>query len=359
MRMAASTVPLAAFGLVLASGVQAQVAIDWVTIGHEGNLPDTRHETPGYGAVSYRYFIAKYEVANNQYTEFLNAVATLGDPNRLYTTNMGGGLGTFNSGGISRTGFGNRLDPWEYKVRPNRGNRPVNFVNWYDALRFANWLHNGQISGAQDASTTEDGAYDMSLGANVVRKPDARVFLPNEDEWYKAAYYMPTWNRLDHLHGTYFDFPTQSDTAPTAEIPPGTDVLNGSANAYDRGFLDTTYYTMEVGAYDVQDPPGSGARVADSAFGTFDQAGNLKEWIEADVLGDGSERGLRGGSFNNTAHSASATYRTSANPTSKNLAFGFRVAACAGPKRDFDHNGDGHVDLRDFALFQVALDGSP
>jgi formylglycine-generating enzyme required for sulfatase activity len=36
--------------------------------------------------------------------------------------------------------------------------RPVNYVSWGDAARFANWLHNGQPSGAQDLTTTEEGA---------------------------------------------------------------------------------------------------------------------------------------------------------------------------------------------------------
>ena len=37
--------------------------------------------------------------------------------------------------------------------------RPVNYVSFWDAARFANWLHNGQPTGAQGAGTTEDGAY--------------------------------------------------------------------------------------------------------------------------------------------------------------------------------------------------------
>ena len=38
----------------------------------------------------------------------------------------------------------------------------MNYVSFYDALRFANWLHNGQPSGPQDSTTTEDGAYTFS-----------------------------------------------------------------------------------------------------------------------------------------------------------------------------------------------------
>jgi hypothetical protein len=45
----------------------------------------------------------------------------------------------------------------------------VNHVSWYDAVRFANWLHNGQPTGAQDNTTTEGGAYTLPL--TVARNP--------------------------------------------------------------------------------------------------------------------------------------------------------------------------------------------
>ena len=36
-----------------------------------------------------------------------------------------------------------------------------------------------------------------------------QYFLPSVDEWYKAAYLRP-------MHGVYYDYPTGSDTSPTA-----------------------------------------------------------------------------------------------------------------------------------------------
>ena len=50
-------------------------------------------------------------------------------------------------------------DPYQYRVAYDRAARPVNYVSWGDAARFANWLHNGQLTGLQDLTTTEDGAY--------------------------------------------------------------------------------------------------------------------------------------------------------------------------------------------------------
>ena len=301
---------------VVAALGSAAMAVDIVTVpvGNAGNTDDTHGDE--YGGVADVYKIGKYEVTNTEYTAFLNAVAHT-DPYELYNTDMGGGWGDI--GGISRSGSGTGGDPWVYAVRENRGNRPVNYVSWYDTLRFANWLHNGQPhTGVQDDDTTEDGAYDMSLGSSVVRKPGAKWFLPTEDEWYKAAYY-----KGGGTSAGYWDYPTQSDTVPTAELPAGTDMDNGSANYYDDGYVDAPYYTTEVGAYD--------AKPSDSAYGTFDQGGNLWEWNEADIEGDGSVRGLRGGSFEDGGNLLHASNRSDIHPTYEYDYVGFRVSEVPEP----------------------------
>jgi formylglycine-generating enzyme len=254
------------------------VTFDWANIGNAGNTADTT----GYGAVGYGYSISKHEVTNGQYIEFLSAVAAVDDVNGLYNVNMAGVYG-----GIVRTGDGRVADPYVYSPKGGDANwlsRPVNFVSWYDAVRFANWLHNGQPSGVQDATTTEDGAYDMSLGMSITRKSDAQYFLPTEDEWYKAAYFDPN-------HGGpgvpgYWDYATGSDTAPTPEDPGGTEMTHGSANYWYLSYVDSVYRNTAVGAYD--------AKPSASSYGTFDQNGNVWEWNET-VIAPGV-RGVRGGS---------------------------------------------------------------
>ena len=203
----------------------------------------------------------------------------------------------------------------------------------------------------QDENSTEDGAYDMSLGSSVTRKPGALVFLPTEDEGYKAAYY-----KGGGINAGYWDYPTETDdpNPPMAEAPPGTDLANGSANFYDGGWVDNTYYTTVVGAYNTEDPPGTYA--SDSAYGTFDQGGNLWEWNEADIFGDGSSRGLRGGSFNYNDTNLHAVNHNSSLPTAEYYNTGFRVAEVSEPE-PADLDGDGDVDLDDFALFQAAFNG--
>ena len=296
-------------GATLLAATAGAVTIEYVPVGDPGNVDDTHFS--GYGGVDYVYLIGKYEVTNDQHAEFLNHVAIVDDPHELYNTIM---AGSNNTGGILRSGSGTVSDPWVYSAWDNRGRRPVNHVSWYDALRFANWLHNGQPAGRQNDRTTEDGAYDMSLGKYAVRKAGAQVFLPGEDEWCKAAYY-----KGGGTNAGYWDYPTQSDSPPSSEVPPGTDMTYGSANCSYYGFVDSTYFTTttEVGAFD--------AKPSESAYGTYDQGGNVQEWLESPSL-------YRGGSYAQGSGAMKASVRGVVyDPIYENPTIGFRVA-CVIPE---------------------------
>lgn len=163
-----------------------------VNIGDVANTPDNT----GYGSVNYAYSVNKFELTNNDYVIFLNAIAKT-DQYGLYNSNMS----SDSRGGIVRSGF---VGSYVYSVKDNMGNKPVNYISWLDLARYVNWLHNNRLEGSQSANTTEDGAYDMSLSIPI-RKPEATYFIPSEDEWYKAAFYNGSF---------YWDYATQSNTAP-------------------------------------------------------------------------------------------------------------------------------------------------
>lgn len=266
------------------------ISIPTVPVGNAGNSADIT----GYGAVSYSYRIGTTEVTNTQYAAFLNSKAA-SDPLGLYNPSMGSGLG-----GISRIGASGS---YTYAPTPGRELKPVNYVSWYDAIRFANWLHNGQ--GAGD---TETGAYTIlggtktpTNGLTITRNPGALWWLTREDEWYKAAYH-----KKDGVTGNYFDYPTTSDTAPTPQGPPGGP---NSANF----------------AYAIGDPTNAGAYAnSASPYGTFDQGGNVWEWNES--LVNSSSRRLRGGSFENDAVDLSASVPNFLEPSSELDTVGFRFA---------------------------------
>ena len=59
-------------------------------------------------------------------------------------------------GGINFTSWRGTRNGSKYSIISGLGNRPVNWVSWYDAIRFANWLNNGQGNG-----DTESGSYTL------------------------------------------------------------------------------------------------------------------------------------------------------------------------------------------------------
>jgi hypothetical protein len=217
-----SLLTLAATAALITSAA-ASVTIDYVSVGHAGNAADST----GYGAVAYAYQIGKYEVTNAQYGEFLNAVDPGGaNANGVYNSNMGSNA----RGGITYTP--DAASGAKYTIRTSMGDKPVNYVSWYDAARFTNWLGNGQGSGS-----TETGAYTLSGNTGIITKnPGATVYLPSEDEWYKAAYYDPTPGAGGG--DNYWLHATQSDTAPTIASANSTgDISNPGANVanYNNG----------------------------------------------------------------------------------------------------------------------------
>ncbi len=304
------------FSLAVLSGVShafqppVGVTIDYVTVGDPGNLADGTT----FGAVSYAYQIAKNETTISQYAVFLNAVAAI-DTYGLY--NVGMITNTIN--GITQNGLSGSFT---YSVNPGSENKPITYVSWFDAARFTNWLHHGQPTGAQDSSTTEDGAYTLLGAVNneiVFKNVGAKVWIPSEDEWYKAAYYDPNKNGVGV--GGYWAQPTQSDTVAGNTIG-----VANSANYEDGDYVgsgSSSYPTenalTDVGAYGVN---------SDSAYETNDQAGNVWEWNDAV---DGLSRGLRGGSWINGDNNFDSLNSGSDVPSNGDESFGFRVASVPEP----------------------------
>src|SRR5262249_38709728 len=114
------------------------ITIDTVPIGNPGNANDPNTGNI-YGGVPYIYSIGKYDVTVGQYTAFLNAVAAT-DTYGLYTTALATDL---HVASISQSG-----SPGSYTYNViGSPNKPITYVSWGDAARFANWLNNGQPTG--------------------------------------------------------------------------------------------------------------------------------------------------------------------------------------------------------------------
>jgi sulfatase modifying factor 1 len=183
---------LAAVACLLSSPAGAEpIAYQMVTVGNPGNANDTT----GYGTVAEAFQIMKFEFTNSQYAAFLNAIDPAGtNPDGVYNGNMGSNA----RGGITNTGTTNGS---RYAVKSNMGDKPVNYVSWFDAARVSNWLHNGaQTYVSTDSSAIapqNTGAYTVGTatsGDAVAVNSGALFYVPTENEWYKAAFYNPTLN---------------------------------------------------------------------------------------------------------------------------------------------------------------------
>jgi sulfatase modifying factor 1 len=289
------------------------VTIDTVTVGDAGNAADT---TTTYGAVADVFAIGKYEVTISQYTTFLNSVASVTSDSYivdLWSANM---AITPNVAGIGRSGSGTLADPYSYSVIGS-GNRPITYVSWFEAARFANWVNNGATNGA----STETGAYTLNgatsgVGINV--NPGSTWFLPSEDQWYKAAYY-----KGGGTNAGYWAYPTQSDTAPGNTIGGAANQANYNNGVYSvtqsADYSITQNYLTDVGAFSN----------STSAYGTFDQGGNVDEWTDAQI---GPYRGVRGGFWDGIDNWMRSSFRDeNTDPAGEYIGVGFRMATVPEP----------------------------
>jgi formylglycine-generating enzyme required for sulfatase activity len=209
------------------------------------------------------------------------------------------------------------------------GDKPVNFVSWFDAARVSNWLMNGALS----SSSTEAGAYTLvdgqTTGTAPAVNPGATFYVPTEDQWYKAAYY-----KGGGTSAGYWNYATQSDSDPMAVTAGSTGIgsagSTGNFTNYDYG-ADWNSQNGNVTTVGTNGGP--------SFYGAFDMSGNLFEWN--DLTGAaGSSRRLRGGDCFNNAFYLSPSSSFSYAPSFEDINIGFRLASpVAAGVPEIDPNG--------------------
>ncbi|MBN1688567.1 MAG: SUMF1/EgtB/PvdO family nonheme iron enzyme [Candidatus Omnitrophica bacterium] len=305
--------------------------MEFVLVCHAGNSKDPIWR---WGHVPYDFEIGKYPVTNQDYAEFLNAVARKGDPFCLYHGCLSSGL----FGGIDAA---NREGQRCFTAKAGWEQRPVVYINWYDLARLANWYHYGRPDrGVSELGTTEgtdrEGAYDTrcfpeTLDARTFfwklpgkRNQGARYWIPNEDEWVKAGHYDPE----KEGDRKYWDYAVRTDKIPGNQCLPD----DPHAANYFRGVfsIGKPYFLSEVGAY----------RKAKSYFGTYDQGGNVWEWLENWRYKKGTAwgkwigrlrkeewvRGLKGGSATYSEIGLHLKNTDPGNPSHKKFVWGGRLA---------------------------------
>ena len=183
-----------------------------------------------YGSVSYDYEIAKHEIkVSDIELWWTTSLPIAGDPDS------------------SPLGFS--------------FNQFSRYVNWLNVRYGYHEAYNFTTSNDNDPIEVWPLA-DSWSASNRFRHKDARYFIPSEDEWYKAAYYDP--NKNGEGLGGYYEYPTGSDTPPTA-VASGTD--EGTAVFDQDPINDTVASVYEAGGL--------------SSYGTMGQGGNAYEYIES------------------------------------------------------------------------------
>jgi len=294
-KLLCSAVALASFntistaqGLLQTFGSGANTfSMDFVEIGNPGNAADTTGDPNPAGSVAYTYNLGKHEVSRDMITK-ANSAGSLGITLSDMSSYGGNGL-----------------------LKPATG------ISWYEAAKFVNWLN---TSSGSTVAYKFDGSGNFQLWSagdagynanNMFRNSLAKYVIASSSEWYKGAY--------GNLDGTWNNYPTGSDSAPTA-VAGGT-----AANTAVWG------QSVSTGPADITNAGGL------SPYGTMGQGGNVFEWTEA--AGDGSNniagenRVLRGGSWNDGANfNLRATFGFNAErPTVEYPIYGFRVASVPEP----------------------------
>jgi formylglycine-generating enzyme required for sulfatase activity len=162
------------------------------------------------------YYMAKYETTIAMYTDYLN---------EIHDGDAGWNKRMSNS---DRCGI-TRNDDGTYQVQPGRGDYPVTYVSWYDAVSFLQWCG---------------------------------LRLPTEAEWEKAV-----------RGGIYLDGdetkkkrnPMPERRYPWGDEPPD---ANGVFRCNFDGEQDGFAYTAPVGSFSKFNSP----------YGICDLAGNVAEW---------------------------------------------------------------------------------
>jgi sulfatase modifying factor 1 len=249
------------------------INIDLVSIGNAGNVADP---ATGYGAVGYDYRIGKYEVTNAQWDAFTVAA----------------GAPTGSDGGYS------------HNASSADAQQPTNNISWYESFQFCNYLTSGDKSKGVYQFSGNNANPGSFLGIDRIAAKATYgtiYFLPTQDEWCKAAYH-----KNDGVTGNYWLYPTQSNNEPSSALINPDPGNNANFNLV---------YPTAVGEFEN----------SASAYGTFDQGGNVWEWLEYRV--NPSWSGLRGGAFGYGINTIVSTYWGKLSNNAEASAVGFRVAS--------------------------------
>lgn len=289
------------------------LSVDMTVVGDPGNTVKAGN---GFGTVGYYYKMANTETTNSQYVTFLNnSVAGKQGLYGVYDENAANTAGSAYM--IRRAGT---VGSYTYSViGTGNDNKPINWVSWFSAARFANWLSNG----ADLSANTETGSYTLdgqTSGNIATRNAGAVYYLPSMDEWTKAAFY-------DVATNSYLNYPSISSVNPA---------LNGTLPAIGNASTPTNAFAANyAGGASGSVLPVANFTTVTSAYGMYDMLGNVNEMTDTVSPTDSTRYAQVSGSYA-TTESGISTFNSSTAPpyvlgSTANAPRGFRIAAVPEP----------------------------
>lgn len=163
---------------------------------------------------------------------------------------------------------------------------PVQQVSWYDAVLFCNWL-SWKLGLDQCYAISKSAESKRELYKVTWRREADGIRLPTSAEWEYACRASTT---------TRFSYGDDEQGPPD----------------YGWFTVNSNSRTQRVG------------QKLCNAWGLFDMHGNVWEWCWSTIAG--SDRVIRGGSWNSLARNCQSSYRSRFEPPARSSRLGFRVA---------------------------------
>ena len=186
-------------------------------------------------------------------------------------------------------------------------NFPVVNINFLDACVFCNWLTTG---------SNDDGTYKI---VNSIPKLVSRngYYLPNENEWHKAAFFNPSLEK-------YFLYATGSNEPPK-QCNTFSLEKNLANYLYNYRTEDSLLKKNHDHTLNGKLTPVGSFLNSFSPFGTYDQNGNVWEVVDT---ADEFIKCIKGGSAFSSVYSLNSTFSSVCSINTRSRDIGFRV--CRG-----------------------------
>lgn len=244
----------------------------WVTIAADSNPNDSR---TGYGRVTYEYSMLERPVTVAEYVTFLNAV----DPDG--NGNFEGALVQYElvgySGGQWRTLAYTGCNPSVSQsfTAAQTGEMLISLVSMNQAARYANWVATGNINqGAYRFASTSANAGNSNIIS--IDSTYQGIRLPNENEYYKAAY----WDPIARVYNRYGTTSLDGSGDAITGAPGSTGIISSTKHPFPFD-----YGTDGRGNCMVYVRSGQGGR---SAYGISNLVGGFHDMMHPNNFGTGN-----------------------------------------------------------------------